>query len=300
MNNFYHKLIIMMALILPLMANTVNAAGRSGGSSTGFKGGFSSQRSMSKPAPSKPSNTAFGSFNTSKPATSRNSDSALNRDLQKNQAQANALKSMDARKQAATSPSTPPPLNTANGATNSVGNSAGNNTNNSFGSNVGNGGVGGYQANNGFSTANTANMNRPTGFSTPAPAPVIVQRSGIGGGMAGAFMGFMLGSMISHPAAAESAGPRSSQLEPIAGQGSVVSDGSSASGTSGISDTSLPVANAQPASVVQEEGTGWKLLRLAIWSLILGGLGWLIYKIWRVVKPVRKQTSAAHYSLGGN
>lgn len=284
MNNFYHKLIIMMALILPLMANTVNAAGRSGGSSTGFKGGFSSQRSMSKPAPSKPSNTAFGSFNTSKPATSRNSDSALNRDLQKNQAQANALKSMDARKQTATLPSTPPPLPAQNAGSNL----GGLGSSNSFGNNT---------ANSGFGTANTASMNRPTGFGTPAPAPVIVQRSGIGGGMAGAFMGFMLGSMISHPAAAESAGPRSSQLEPIAGQGSVVSDGISASGTGG---NSLPAANAQPASAVQEEGTGWKLLRLAIWSLILGGLGWLIYKIWRVVKPVRKQASTAHYSLGGN
>ncbi|WP_222619499.1 hypothetical protein [Undibacterium hunanense] len=234
----------MMALILPLMANTVNAAGRSGGSSTGFKGGFSSQRSMSKPAPSKPSNTAFGSFNTSKPATSRNSDSALNRDLQKNQAQANALKSMDARKQAATSPSTPPPLP----AQNAVSNIGGLGSSNSFGNNA---------ANSGFGNANTASMNRPmtpaptapVGFNSPAPAPVIVQRSGIGGGMAGAFMGFMLGSMISHPAAAEPAGPRSSQLEPIAGQGSVVSDGISASGTSSTSDTSLPACQPQMPSL---------------------------------------------------
>jgi len=294
MNNFYHKLIIMMALILPLMANTVNAAGRSGGSSTGFKGGFSSQRAYSKPAPSKPSNTKFGSFNASKPATSRNSDSALNRDLQKNQAQANALKSMDARKQAATLPSTPPSLNAANGTGNSTGNSAGNNTSNSFGSNGGNGGVGGYQANNGFSNANTANMNRPAGFNSPAPAPVIVQRSGLGGGMAGAFMGFMLGSMISHPAAAEPVGQRSSQLEPITGQGTTIGD------TGSAVSASVPSVNAQPATAVQEESLGWKLLRLAAWGLILGGLGWIAYKIWRVVKPVRKKASTAHYSLGGN
>ncbi|MFZ6760658.1 hypothetical protein ACO0K9_25915 [Undibacterium sp. Ji50W] len=292
MNNFYHKLIITMALILPLIANTVNAAGRSGGSSTGFKGGFSSQRNVSKPVPSKSSTTSFGSFNTSKPASSRNSDSALNRDLQKDQAQANALKSMDARKQA-TMPASPPPLN----AGNSNGNNAGSNNNNSFGSNAGN-----NATNNGFAYGNAANMNRPVTpvpttpviVSSPAPAPIIVQRSGMGGGMAGAFMGFMLGSMISHPAAAESAGPRSGQLEPIAGQSSTVGDNASAS---------LPALNAQSAqrvSAIQEEGGGWKLLRLAAWSLILGGLGWLIYKIWRVVKPVRKQASAANYSLGGN
>ncbi|MFZ6768901.1 hypothetical protein ACO0LM_17725 [Undibacterium sp. Di26W] len=298
MNNFYHKLIITLALILPLIANTVNAAGRSGGSSTGFKGGFSSQRNVSKPAPSKSSSTSFGSFNTSKPASSRNSDSVMNRDLQKNQAQANALKSMDARKQA-TMPASPPPLN----AGNSTGNNAGSNNNNSFGSNGGN--AGNNATNNGFAYGNAGNMNRPVTpvptapviVSSPAPAPIIVQRSGMGGGMAGAFMGFMLGSMISHPAAAESAGPRSGQLEPIAGQSSTVGDNASAS---------LPTLNtqsaqiAQRASAVQEEGSGWKLLRLAAWSLILGGLGWLTYKIWRVVKPVRKQASTANYSLGGN
>ncbi len=288
MNHFYRKLIIMMALILPLMANTVNAAGRSGGSSTGFKGGFSSQRSVSKSAPSKPASTSFGSFNTSKPATTRNSDSALNRDLQTNQAQSNALKSMDARKQAAT-PQSPPPLN------------AGNNTSNYPGNNPG-----GYQANSGFGNTNTANMNRPVTpvptapviFTSPSPAPVIVQRSGMGGGMAGAFMGFMLGSMMSHPQAAES---RPGQLEPFVGSGGSVSNGSNANsdGSSG-SSASLPAMNTQITSAAPKEGSGWKLLRLAAWSLILGGLGWATYKIWRVVKPVRKSEQTAHYSLGGN
>lgn len=310
MNRLNNKLIvILLAIALPLSSGLSYAGSRPSGSSGGFRGGFSSQKNVSKPAPSKSSSTGFGSFNTSKPAAGRKSDSALNRDLEKNQAQANAQKSMDARKQANSQ--------TVNAS------------NNQFGR------QGGYGNGNTQTTAATG-MPPPVPSAAPAvaaapmpaPAPVVVQKnSGI---LPAAIVGFMLGGMMSHPQAAES---RHGQLEPIANQsGSGSNNGGTVSGQGGGvssdgkpviksdteatgSDLSLPEQKqndaaeagtalkdkARAAAVpVQEEGLGWKLLRLALWSLIIGGFAWVGHKIWRRMNRSSQQDKAAHYSLGGN
>ncbi|MFZ6777558.1 hypothetical protein ACO0LD_12080 [Undibacterium sp. Ji83W] len=281
MNSFNNKLIaVMLALVLPLSASFAHAAGRSSGSSGGFRGGFSSQRSVSKPAPSAPSKTGFGSFNTSKPANvGKKSDSALNRDLEKNQAQANAQKSMDARQQ------------TAQQSQRGFGNSG---TGNSVGNNSGN-----QQAAN-----QPAYTTPPVTQSAPVTMqPQVVQRgSGILPAVVG---GVILGSVMSHPQAAENR--QSQQLEPIANTGTGSGKEEVASSAAVAMDDKTTVlssseaekaaATLTTAKVAQESG-GFKLLRTALVILLFAMVAWAG---WQFLRSRRnKQDSAVHYSLGGN
>ncbi len=283
MNSFNNKLIaVMLALVLPLSASLAHAAGRSSGSSGGFRGGFSSQRSVSKPAPSAPSKTGFGSFNTSKPANaSKKSDSALNRDLEKNQAQANAQKSMDARQQ------------TAQQSQRGFGNSA-----------SGNKGV-----NN---SGNQQAANQPANQSTYATPPVtqsapvmmqpqVVQRgSGILPAVVG---GVILGSVMSHPQAAENR--QSQQLEPLANVGTEAAS----STTTGANDKAPALSSADAentaatitATKVAQENGDFKLLRTVLVILLFAALAWAGWQFLLSRRNRRnKQDSAVHYSLGGN
>jgi hypothetical protein len=287
MNSFNNKLIaVMLALVLPLSASLAHAAGRSSGSSGGFRGGFSSQRSVSKPAPSTPSKTGFGSFNTSKPAyTSKKSDSALNRDLEKNQAQANAQKSMDARQQ------------TAQQSQRGFGNSAGNNGINNSG--------------------NQQAANQPANQSTYATPPVtqsapvmmqpqVVQRgSGILPAVVG---GVILGSVMSHPQAAENR--QSQQLEPLANVGTGSSKDEAAGSTATEANGKTPALSSADAEnttatitatkVAQENGD-FKLLRTVLVILLFAALAWAGWQFLLSRRNRRnKQDSAVHYSLGGN
>ena len=111
-----------VALVLSLLVPLAHAADAKP-SSSGFKSGFSSQRSSSAsrtpsqpsrsggfgsfgkraappdaPAPAKPSG-GFGSFGGGQ-ATPQKSDSALSQKLNKNASEANALRTLDARRQA--------------------------------------------------------------------------------------------------------------------------------------------------------------------------------------------------------
>ncbi|MFZ6712677.1 hypothetical protein [Undibacterium sp. TC9W] len=290
MNSFNNKLIaIMLALVLPLSASLAHAAGRSSGSSGGFRGGFSSQRSVSKPAPSAPSKTGFGSFNTSKPAyTSKKSDSALNRDLEKNQAQANAQKSMDARQQ------------TAQQSQRGFGNSAGNNGVN----------------NSGNQQAANQPANQPA-YTTPPltqSAPVMMQPQVVqrGSGILPAVVGgVILGSVMSHPQAAENR--QSQQLEPIANIGTGSSKDEVASSAAAVDDKTLALSSSDAenaaatatvsatATKVTQENGGFKLLRTVLVILLLAALAWAGWQFLLSRRSRRnKQDSAVHYSLGGN
>lgn len=287
MNSFNNKLIaVMLALVLPLSASLAHAAGRSSGSSGGFRGGFSSQRSVSKPAPSAPSKTGFGSFNTSKPAyASKKSDSALNRDLEKNQAQANAQKSMDARQQ------------TAQQSQRGFGNSAGNNGINNSGNNSGN-----QQAAN-----QPAYTTPPVTQSAPVMMqPQVVQRgSGILPAVVG---GVILGSVMSHPQAAENR--QSQQLEPLANVGTGSSKDEAAGSTATEANGKTPALSSADAEntaatitatkVAQENGD-FKLLRTVLVILLFAALAWAGWQFLLSRRNRRnKQDSAVHYSLGGN
>ena len=285
MNRLKSKIIIiMLALILPGMTL---AASSSRGSSGGFKSGFSSQRSVSRPTAPPPSNSSFGKFDSSKPVSYNKSDSALNRDLEKNQAQANALKSMEARNQK---------------------------NNSSFGNTGSNATAPGNQPAANYGNANNSgsagNYRQTTPVMPAAPvspvyqaAPVIVQQrgSGMGGAVTGGILGFMLGSAMSHSQAANHDN-RSGQLDPFPTNGDA-----SRAGTANTDGAVKPVTDASATSAisatpaaVEHEGLGWSLLRVSLWALILGSMGWLTYKIWRFMKPVRPQEKQVHYSLGGN
>ncbi|BBB63734.1 hypothetical protein UNDKW_5461 [Undibacterium sp. KW1] len=276
----------MLALVLPLSASLAHAAGRSSGSSGGFRGGFSSQRSVSKPAPSAPSKTGFGSFNTSKPAyTSKKSDSALNRDLEKNQAQANAQKSMDARQQ------------TAQQSQRGFGNSA-----------SGKNGVN----NSGNQQAANQSANQPA-YTTPPvtqSAPVMMQPQVAqrGSGILPAVVGgVILGSVMSHPQAAENR--QSQQLEPIANTGTGSSKDEVASSAAAVDDKAPALSSSDAenaaatvtATKVAQENGDFKLLRTVLVILLFAALAWAGWQFLLSRRSRRnKQDSAFHYSLGGN
>lgn len=184
--------------------------------SSSYRAGFSSQKSQpARPANSNArstKNTSFGSFgqqprqSNSRPDSATNS--AMNRDLEKNQAQQQALKNLDARngQKAGAQPAqqtsvSGKPLNPA-------------------------------------PSSNSAAM-------PPAQAPtVIVQRES--GSMGGALLGFMLGQAISRPHVVNSYDNRNRDLQPLASVGAV-SNGLEQQGN-GTLPASAPAAPAESAA----------------------------------------------------
>ncbi|MFZ6871403.1 hypothetical protein ACO0LF_04965 [Undibacterium sp. Di27W] len=279
MNSFNSKLIaIVLALVLPLSTGLAHAGGRPSGSSGGFRGGFSSQKNVSKPAPAQPSNTGFGSFNTSKSANvGKKSDSALNRDLEKNQAQANAQKSMDARQQAAQP-----------------------------GQRIQDKGFGSSNTGNGINNqaANQSVLTPPpvTQSAPPMMQPQVTQRgSGILPAVVG---GVILGSVMSHTQAAENHRPQ--QLEPLSNkEGGNSKDAATDSDAKAADDKTVVLNNATAEStaaaattIAAKEGSGFKVMRTALVLLLFATLAWAG---WQFLRSRRnRQDSAVHYSLGGN
>jgi hypothetical protein len=104
-----------LALFLMLSLAAAPADARPTSSSSSFKSGFSSQRSSSSSSSSssKSSTGSFGSFSrrsdTKAPASdARKSDSALSRKLDKESSEANALRTLDARRAAQAARENPP------------------------------------------------------------------------------------------------------------------------------------------------------------------------------------------------
>lgn len=175
-------MIAVLAVALPCLAGAAGA--RAGGSAHGFRGGFSSQRSHTAPAPARSSTTSFGRFNANRDAAPAKSGSALNRDLEKSQAQTNALKNLEARKQA----------NAADAATSVTGRP--------------------LPPVGAVPTQSAPQAAPAPQTSHQAPPTVVVQREG--GAMNGAFWGFMLGNAMSRPHNTTVPENRPGQLEPIA------------------------------------------------------------------------------------
>lgn len=225
---------------------------------------------------------------------SRKTDSAFNRDLEKNQAQANAQRSMAERQH----------------ASNQQENLSG------FGRN-------GHSSNSNTQPPTSQAYTPSVPVIAPAPviipAPVVVQKSS--SVWPAAVAGFMLGGLWGHSHATErnqsqydsfnNQGGNSGQTGPALQSGSGSSDGGavadqqlSSNGNdndgkpaAGVANRTTPLATAPAAP---SEGIGWKMLRVALWSLVLGSIGWVGYKIWRVINPARRQEQTTHYSLGGN
>jgi hypothetical protein len=100
----YAHVVLALTLILPLAQ--VPADARPSGSPS-FKSGFSSASKASKPS------GGFGSFGSASGARQRSADSALSRKLDRERSEANALRTLDERRQAQAArdarPAPPPP-----------------------------------------------------------------------------------------------------------------------------------------------------------------------------------------------
>jgi hypothetical protein len=106
MKSLMHALYAVLVLSLLTASPVSNAEPRqsSSKSSKSFKGGFSSQRSSSPP-PRAPKQDAgsrggFGSFGSAPARNTQKSDSALSQRLNRNASEANALRTLDARRAA--------------------------------------------------------------------------------------------------------------------------------------------------------------------------------------------------------
>jgi hypothetical protein len=207
MSTFKHRVLAAILVILLPMATIASAA-----TSRSMRSGFSSQKSQSQRSSAnvskQSSSTSFGSFGQQRGATSDKSNSALNRDLEKNQSQQQALKNMDTRSQQKTA-SQPEQQSSVTGKP--------------------------------LNPIQNAPQMTPQMTPVPVAPTVIVQRES--SSMGAAFMGFMLGQAISRPHSAPSYDTRRNDLEPIAGD-----DGTSYknSDVSGSSNSVLAPAKVKP------------------------------------------------------
>ncbi|MES2047244.1 MAG: hypothetical protein V4447_02505 [Pseudomonadota bacterium] len=256
MSPFKHRVLAAILVIVLPMANIASA-----GTSRSMKSGFSSQRSQQRSSANvsnKSSSTSFGSFGQQRGAPSNKSDSALNRDLEKNQAQQQAIKNMDARNQQKTA-SRPEQQNSVTGKP--------------------------------LSPAQNAAPATPQLTQAPVAPTVIVQREH--SSMGAAFMGFMLGQALSRPHSVPSApayDTRRSDLEPIAG-------GTDANyQNSGVNEPVSSTVSAAKVQPVESESKAWHMLRFLLWLTFLSGLAWVSFKLYRFFVPRRPAMS--NYSLG--
>ena len=267
MSPFKHRLFAAIVVILLSMTNIASA-----GTSRSMKSGFSSQKSSSQRANvnnnKRSSPTSFGSFGQQRSNSSSRSDSALNRDLEKNQAQQQALKNMDARNQQKN-------FSRSEQQTSVTGRP--------------------------LSPAQAAPQNLPPVATAPVAPTVIVQRES--SSMGAAFMGFMLGQAMSRPhsvPATPSYDTRRNELEPIAG-GDDANYKNAAVNTPALNETSVnapasPILATEKVTPEKSEASAWAMLRFLLWVTFLSGLGWLTFKVFRFFVPRREVVS--HYSLG--
>lgn len=266
---------LMLALLLSV-ASEAPAEARQGSHSgtSSFKGGFSSQRSApprslpprSQPPPSRNGPGAFGSGpgagRDAAPPPAR-SGSALSRDMDQSAAQANALKSLDARRAATNSQPLPPLTDPVARPGNQAANQPG------------------YQG----------GERRPPVYQTPPPVyqqvPVYQQQSSGNGLMAG-LMGFMLGRSLSTPQPVYYPGNGGHGGNGSGNNGNGGNNGSGNSGSAGDLGNGGTVAGTTevgmpglgvPAPVAAPAAPSFfaSVLRLFAWLALLGTLGWLLY-----------------------
>lgn len=256
---------VLLVLMLPFMTPAAHAGVRSFGSSHAFRGGFSSQRARPFVAPSRPAKSSFGSFGRNMPSDSaghQKSGSALNRDLEKNQAQANALKNFDAR----------------------------NNRPSSDTSNV-----------TGHPLPPARDYSMPAGAATyhaPAAPTVIVQKER--SSMSGAFWGFMLGSAMSRPHAAPAPDydRRSDRFDPLPSNDISADPVQTKQAANNALVAAKPVVLPSPATSDQTESSAWEPVRFLLWGLILFAIAWVLLKFRQRHIAHRAAKNSVHYSLG--
>ena len=292
----------MLAALLPLTSIAASSSGRSGGSSSGMRGGFSSQKQTVNKAPARQTNSSFGSFSQKKEtanAPASNSRSAMQRDMDTSQAHSNALKNMDAREAPSRQASNAPDYRYNNNQNNSAAPAYGNagTNNNAFGNSARQPGY-----------AYGSPQNRPA---QQAQQPVYSQQSpgmqrNNSGLMTGAVAGMVLGSVMSHGHAngnPQPAANRSDQqvFEPLPDAGTASPAAQTDNSISVPEVASAPAAqpSARPATVTPQprEDAGMGGGGVLVILLLLGICAWAGRRIWLKMNE-NKQTKSAHYSLG--
>ncbi len=291
----------MLAALLPLTSIAASSSGRSGGSSSGMRGGFSSQKQTVNKAPARQTNSSFGSFSQKKEtanAPASNSRSAMQRDMDTSQARSNALKNMDAREAPSRQASNAPDYryNNQNNSTSPAYGNAGAN-NNAFGNSARQPGY-----------AYGSPQNRPA---QQAQQPVYSQQSpgmqrNNSGLMTGAVAGMVLGSVMSHGHAngnSQPAANRSDQqvFEPLPDAGTASPAAQTDNSISVPEVASAPAAqpSARPAAVTPQpkEDAGMGAGGVLVIALLLAICAWAGRRIWLKMNE-NKQAKSAHYSLG--
>jgi uncharacterized protein YgiB involved in biofilm formation len=295
------KIAILLALLLPLSSNALTTHATP---SHSFKSGFSSQKSAAPksksnfgsfaarpqpdaapaapaaPAASAAPRNGFGSFGNAQPANGTatapadpRATSALSKDLDQRNANANALRTLDARNDARNGTGQPlPPLNNP---------------------------VPGQRPQYGQQPY----QQQPYPQQQPYyPQPVIVQQQSSGWGSM--FMGFMLGRALSgghHDNYYYQNGNGTNGGNN--GNGANNGNGGNGAYPSGnVSDTaSGSVANQSGAAVdnpqpAPKPSFAMSVLRIFLWLLILGCLAWLLYFGVRLLRG-GKPSNAANYSF---
>ena len=321
------QIALLLALFLPAAAE-VSADSRpsqssssksSSSKSSSFKSGFSSQRAAptssnrssgnssfggfgnrpSAPPPDAPAasgrNGGFGSFGNApreqSSAQPKKSDSALSQSISKSNAEANALRTLEARRaaqEAARAPQ-PVPVPPAGQYDQRNANNGNNSNNGQYGGQNSGGGYngGGY---NGGSAGQYGN----------GPAPVVVQQNN---GLMNVITGFLLARAVSDNR------PRhrdQTSYPNQAGNGNYGSNGNSASngnnGSVSSDNSSMATAagaNAIPVQSPQKSSWGTAILRTIAWLAILGALIWLGRFVWKFLRR-GKAPSTANYTFERN
>ncbi len=275
MKSTYFAVVLTLSLLISCdLSAEARPASSHSGTSSGFKGGFSSQKgnyARSAPAPSAPpaQRSGPGSFGKAggadaPPPPPSRSNSALSRDMEQNAAQANALKTLDARRAAnaaGTPPNAPlPPLRDP------------------------------------VMRPQQPVYNQP-GYAQqnlPPQQPIIVQQPS--NGFMHGVIGFMLGRAMSQPQ------PVYYPPNNNSGHGNSNNNGGdwdSNTTLAGSTGTATSAAMAPVPAPAPAPSFGATVLRLLVWLALVSGLVWLAIYTVRKLRRLRS-ASAAHYSFERN
>jgi hypothetical protein len=262
----YAHAVLALALILPLASLPVDARPSS---SSSFKSGFSSQRSSSSSSSSSSksskSSGSFGSFSRKSAADARKSDSALSRKLDKERADANALRTLDERRAAQAArdgrnQARPAPEYDRRAP----------------------------QQGNGYGYGNA---------SPPAQPPVIVNNnggSGLGHVVAGAILARQAANAHANDNHADNGNGNSGGYYP-APDGSA-GDLANQAGANSVGGGAA-AASAAPAPAARD--SGGSLFGTFAWLCVLSLVGWCVYFAWKRAK-VRRAAGKPNYSFERN
>ena len=284
MKSTYFAVVLTLSLLISCdLSAEARPASSHSGTSLGFKGGFSSQKSnfaRSAPppvaAPSPVQRSGPGAFGKAggadaPPPQPSRSSSALSRDMEQNAAQANALKTLDARRAAA--------------ATSAAG-------------------AGAAIPPTGSNVPRPPQPGQPPVYNQPGysqpnyPQPIIVQQPS--NGLMHGVIGFMLGRAMSQPQPVYypqnngGHGNNGSNTSNNAGDWDNGSTATLSGSTSATAAAMAPVPQAAPARSFLAT-----VLRTFVWLALVSGLVWLAIYTVRKLRRLRA-ASAAHYSFERN